>query len=380
MRVFILIWFGQLVSLICSGISRYSLGIWVYQETGSVTQFSLISLFATLPSILLSPLAGVFVDRWDRRWTMIFSDSGAGLSTLTMGLLILAGKFEVWHIYLAVAVSSTFTAFQSPAYATVATLLVPKRYLGRASGIVQTAEAISYLISPLLAGVLVVTIKIQGVILLDFLSFVFAAIALLLVRFPKPKITVEAQVGKGLLLHEAIYGWTYIKTRPGLLALLMFFTISNFLIGVVSVLFTPLVLAFTSATVLGIMFSIGGVGMLLGGLVMSAWGGLNYRIHSVLGFTLLNGLCILLGGLQPSVPIFFVTAFIYFFGVAVINSSDRAIWQSKVPLTVQGRVFAMRSMLAWASVPLAYLMAGPLAEGYALSLGFGKALSEVFNS
>jgi MFS transporter, DHA3 family, macrolide efflux protein len=361
MRVFILVWFGQLVSLLGSGITRFALGIWVYQETGSVTQFSLISLFAMLPSILLSPLAGVFVDRWDRRWTMIFSDSGAGLSTLTMGLLLFAGRLEVWHIYLAVAVSSTFSAFQLPAYAATTTLLVPKQHLGRASGMVQTADAISRLISPILAGVLVVTIQIQGVILIDFLTFVFAAIALLFVRFPKPKVT-EAQVGKGLLLHEAMYGWTYISTRPGLLGLLMFFTVSNFLIGIVSVLFTPLVLAFTSATVLGTMFSIGGVGMLLGGLVMSAWGGLKYRIHSVLGFTLLNGLCILFGGLQPSVPIFFVTAFIYFFGLAVINSSDQAIWQSKIPLAVQGRVFAMRTMLAWASVPLAYLMAGPLAD------------------
>ncbi|NJR75207.1 MAG: MFS transporter, partial [Scytonema sp. CRU_2_7] len=237
-----------------------------------------------------------------------------------------------------------------------------KRYLGRASGMVQTADAISRLISPILAGVLVVTIQIQGVILIDFLTFLFAAIALLLVRFPQPKITVEAQVGKGLLLHEAMYGWTYISTRPGLLGLLMFFTVSNFLIGVVNVLFTPLVLAFTSATVLGTMFSIGGVGMLLGGLVMSAWGGLKHRIYSVLGFTLLNGLCILLGGLQPSVSVFFVAAFVYFFGLAVINSSDQAIWQSKVPLAVQGRVFAMRTMLAWASLPLAYLMAGPLAD------------------
>ncbi|MEH2191211.1 MAG: MFS transporter [Nostoc sp.] len=361
MRVFILVWFGQLVSLLGSGITRFSLGIWVYQETDSVTQFSLISLFAMLPSILLSPLAGVFVDRWDRRWTMIFSDSGAGLSTLTMGLLLFAGRLEVWHIYLAVAVSSTFSAFQLPAYAAATTLLVPKQHLGRASGMVQTTDAISRLISPILAGVLVVTIQIQGVILIDFLTFVFAAIALLLVRFPKPKITVEAQVGKGLL-HEAIYGWTYISTRRGLLGLLMFFTISNFLIGIVSVLFTPLVLSFTSATVLGTMFSIGGVGMLLGGLMMSAWGGLKHRIYSVLGFTLLNGLCILLGGLQPSVPVFFVAAFIYFFGVAVINSSDQAIWQSKVPLAVQGRVFAMRTMLAWASTPLAYLMAGPLAD------------------
>ncbi|MBD2498839.1 MFS transporter [Nostoc sp. FACHB-280] len=362
MRLFILIWFGQLVSLLGSGLTRFALGIWVYQETGSVTLFSLISLFTMLPSILLAPLAGVFVDRWDRRWTMILSDSGAGLSTLAMGLLLLTGRLEIWHIYLAVGVSSAFSAFQLPAYVALTTLLVPKQHLGRASGMVQTADAISRLLSPIIAGVLIVTIQIQGVILIDFLTFVIAAIALLLVRFPKPKTTLEIHKGQGFLLSEAIYGWTYISTRRGLLGLLIFFTISNFFIGIVSVLFTPLVLAFTSATVLGSVFSLGGVGMLLGGLTMSTWGGFKYRIYSVLGFTLLNSLCILFGGLQPSVPIFFVTTFIYFFGVAIINSSDQAIWQSKVPLAIQGRVFAIRTMLAWASLPLAYLIAGTLAD------------------
>ena len=143
MRIFTLIWFGQLISFIGFGLTRFALGVWVYRNTGSVTQFALISLFAILPSILLSPLVGVLVDRWNRRTCMILSDAGAGLSTLAIVLLLLVGRLEVWHIYLVVAVSSTFNAFQWPAYAAATTMLVPKQHLGRASGMVQLAEAIA---------------------------------------------------------------------------------------------------------------------------------------------------------------------------------------------------------------------------------------------
>ncbi len=241
-------------------------------------------------------------------------------------------------------------------------MLVPKQHLGRASGMVQFAEATSRLLSPMLAGVLVVTIQIQGVILIDCVTFLFSLVMLLLVRFPEPKTTAEHEVKKSLQLREFIYGWTYITARPGLLGLLIFFAAINFLIGVVSVLVTPLVLAFATVNVLGTVLSIGGSGMLVGGLVMSIWGGPKNRILGVFGFTLSGALSIILAGLRPSVPVFFASAFIYYFGVSMINGCDQAIWQSKVAPAVQGRVFAVRSMLALVSLPLAYLIAGPLAD------------------
>ncbi len=362
MRKFIIIWFSQLVSLIGSGLTNFAIGIWVYQHTGSATQFALISVFSILPSILITPLAGALVDRWNRRWAMLFSDAGAVISTLAIALLLFAGRLEVWHIYLCVAVSSIFSTFHRLAYTTTITLLVPKRHLSRASGMLQMARAVSRLFSPMLAGALIVAIQIQGIVLIDCVTFLFAVTAQLFVRFPKPKILVEDKVEKGLLLHELVYGWTYIATRPSLCGLLIFFTASNFLTGVVSVLFNPLVLTFTSVTVLGTVFSIGGSGMLLGGLVMSVWGGHKHRIYSILSFTLLNGLCVLLAGFKPSVAVFCVAIFIYFFGVAIVNASIGAIWQSKVAPTLQGRVFAMRNMFILVSLPLAYLIAGPLAD------------------
>jgi MFS transporter, DHA3 family, macrolide efflux protein len=116
MSLFILIWFGQLVSLIGSGLTSFALGVWVYQRTGSVTQFSLIYLFALLPGILISPVAGALVDRWNRRWCMILSDSCGGLCTVAIAFLLAIGHLEIWHIYLIACLYSVFRAFQLPAY------------------------------------------------------------------------------------------------------------------------------------------------------------------------------------------------------------------------------------------------------------------------
>ena len=362
MKIFTLVWLGQFVSIIGSTLTSFALGVWVYQGTESVTQFALISLFTTLPAIVISPLSGALVDCWNRRWVMILSDFGESFNTLVIVLLLFTARLEVWHIYLATAISSIYSAFQLPAYNAITTTLVPKKHLGRANGMSQVGISIARLFSPLLAGFLVGTIQIQGVILLDFATFLFALLTLLFVRIPKPETTSENDVEKGWLLHEAIYGWNYVMERPGLLGLLIFFATSNFLMGVVWVLATPLVLSFASVATLGTVLSIGGSGMLVGSLMMSFLGEPQRNVNSMIGFTLLGGLCILTAGLRPSIPLFTIAIFFFFLGRPIIISSNQVVLQRKVLPEVQGRVFALSGMIAGAAMPLAYLIAGPLAD------------------
>ncbi|OYD87123.1 MFS transporter [Nostoc sp. 'Peltigera membranacea cyanobiont' 213] len=366
MRIFIFIWLGQMLSLIGSSLTSFALGIWVYQNTNSVTLLGLILLSATLPSSLISPVAGVLVDRWQRRWVMIISDFGAGLSTLAIALLFFTlGKLEIWHICVALAISSGFSAFQLPAYNAATTLLVSKQYLARASGMIQLGRAVAQLLSPMLGGLLLVTIQLQGIIVIDFLTFFFGIIPLLLVRFPELKITNtnhSETIKKSSLLQEVISGWNYITARPGLLGLLMFFTTSNLLLGAVEVLITPLVLSFTSPAVLGTMTSVAGIGLLLGSLIITTYGGPQRLIHTVIGFQLLGGLCIMGVGLRASVALITLAAFLFFLGWPIINACAQVIFQKKVALDVQGRVFAIRQTIADASFPLAYIVAGPLAD------------------
>lgn len=361
-KTFLLIWFGQLISLTGSGLTGFALGVWVYQRTGSVTQFALISLFTSLPGIVFSPIAGALVDRWDRKWAMIISDSGASLCTLSVALLLLANRLEVWQIYLAMSISSTFSAFQWPAYSAATTLLVPKQHLGRASGMVQISEAVAQIASPVLAGALMGMIQVQGVILIDFATFLFAVLTLLIARVPRPETTAEGKEGQGSLLQEARYGWTYIRARPGLFGLLLFFATTNFATGIVQVLFTPLVLSFATTAILGLLLSIGGIGFLSGSLAMSIWGGPKRRIYGILGANLMMGIVLFAAGFPPRAWILGMAAFLFFFGLPITNGCSQAIWQSKTAPDVQGRVFAVRRMIAWASLPLAYLTAGPLAD------------------
>jgi MFS family permease len=362
MLFFAVIWSGQLVSLVGSGLTSFALGTAVYETSRSVTQYGLVLLSSMVPGILLSPLAGALVDRWDRRRVMIFSDLGAGVGTVCIALSFLSGQAKLWHLCLASALVSVCSAFQWPAFAAATTLLVPKKHYGRANGMTQLSQALSYLVSPALAGFLVMRIQVAGVILIDVATFAFAVLTLLLVRIPNPERVEGEGEGKSSLLHEIAYGLTYLGARPGLLAMLVLFAALNFLMGFVNTLVTPLVLAFATKGVLGTMMSVAGIGMLVGGGVMSVWGGPKRRILGVLGFLLLTGVFIFLGGLQPSVYITTAAAFGFFFCVPFVGASSQAIWQGKVEPDVQGRVFATRSMVAQLSAPVAMLLAGPLAD------------------
>ncbi|BAZ49873.1 major facilitator superfamily MFS_1 [Nostoc sp. NIES-4103] len=362
LQVFIIIWLGQIISLFGSGLTGFALGVWVYQQTASTTLLGLVSLFTALPGILLSPIAGAFVDRAERRWIMILSSCGGGLATFFLALLSLADKLNVWHIYIGMSIISVCSTLQYLAASAAITLLVPKRHLGRASGMVQIGEASARVFAPALAGLLVLTLQIQGVLLIDFASYVLAIVTLLFIQFPEVKNTIEDRAKKASLLEETIYGWTYIFDHPGLLALLLFFALGNFVLGMGTVLVTPMLLAFTSPAILGNVLSTGGSGMFIGSIVMSVWGGPKKRVYGMFCFGLLQGVAIILLGLRPSIPLIAIAAFGVFFSVPIITACSQAIWQSKVAPEIQGRVFAVRRMIAWSSFPLAYLLAGPLAD------------------
>jgi MFS family permease len=376
LTTFLIIWAGQLVSIVGSGLTGFALGVYVYQETGSVTQLGLVLLANTLPSLILAPIAGVLVDRWDRRLVMILSDTGAGLATLGIFLLLLSGNLQIWHIYLAGALSSIFGIFQQPAFMASTTLLVPKQHYGRAAGLTQLGHAVGQILSPALAGFLILTIEIQGVILIDFITYLIAVTSLIVIRIPKPPAKTSPQTEESSILQDAIYGLSYIRARSGLLGMLLLFAFVNLTLGLYSALYTPLILSFSTADVLGTILSVSGVGMLIGSLVMSVWGGSKKKIHGLLGSIFLAGIALSFSGVRTNPWIIGVSSFFFLFFVPIANSSSQAIWQVKVAADVQGRVFATRRMLASIASPLAYILAGPLADGvFEPLLGQGGALA-----
>lgn len=360
MRTFLVIWSGQLVSTIGSGLTGFALGVWIYQETGSTMLFAMNMLAFAIPTLIMSPFAGALVDRYDRRWMMILSDTGAGLSTLVVAILLFTNNLEIWHIFIATAFNAAFTSFQWPAYSAVTSLLVPKEQLGRASGMVQIGQAVSQLLAPAAAGAMLVTVGLEGVILVDFVTFSFAVVTLLLVRVPKPAATAEGEASKGTIWQEAAFGWKYIVSRSGLLGLLLVFAFFNLFSSITGPLIAPLILDMTSAEVLGILASIVGLGMLVGTLLMSAWGGPKRKVNGVLAFMMISGLAYILLGATATLWMMAAAGFMMMLVFPIINGSSQAIWQRKVAADVQGRVFSVRRMIAWSTTPIAYILAGYL--------------------
>ncbi|HBL27311.1 MAG TPA: MFS transporter, partial [Acidobacteria bacterium] len=248
LKTFGTIWIGQLVSLLGSGLTTFALGIWALERTGSVTRYALIIVLAGLPSILIGPFAGALVDRWDRRLVMLWTDLGPAVITLSYAFLLYRGELQVWHIYIGAFLNSVFSTFQWPAYSASITMLVEPKSYGRAYGMMDFGEAGTTIAAPALAGLLLSVMDIWGVLLLDFVSFLFAAVTLLLVRIPRPAPAAsEEGAEESSLWKDAAFGWHFIRARPGLLQLLFFFATVNLAVCTAGVALLPMVLGFTGS-------------------------------------------------------------------------------------------------------------------------------------
>ena len=389
MQTFIIVWIGQVISLLGTKLTEFALGFWIldqtYQDTGTITQFALTILFMYLPKVIISPFAGVIVDRWNRRSAMIMSDLGTGLITIVILLLVWTDNLAVWQIYLALVASSSLNAFQQPAYTAAIAQLVPPKNLSRANGMVQASFAIAKIASPAIAGLLLNYYGLKTILSIDIITFSLAILTLICVKFPdfkrfnRKKTKVVERV-----ITDAVAGWNYIVIRPGLVRLVCFIAISYFTMGMIEVVLWPLLYQPGSTEQLGFVLSVGGCGMLFGSVSMSVWSGPRNRVKAIICFVGLQGLIVLIGGLKISPVVLAFGIFGYLFSQPIIVSCNQAIWQSKVPSRLQGRVFALQQTLERSLAICAYLLAGPLvdnvlnplmAEGGIIAQAIGRVIN-----
>jgi DHA3 family macrolide efflux protein-like MFS transporter len=382
MRAFSIVWFGQAVSLLGSEMTLFALTIWAYQRTGSATALALVAFFSFGPSILFSPLAGALVDRWNRKLVMMLSDLGAGVATITILILYSTGNLQIWHLFVAGAFSSIFNAFQWPAYSAAISTMLQKDQYARADGLLSLAESAAGVFAPVLASLLLVVVGISGVLLIDVVTFVFAIGALLVIHVPQPQVTAEGAESAGSLWKESIYGFRYILRRPSLLGLQLTFFFFNLTFTLGSVLISPMILARTGSNeaALATVLSVGTIGGIVGGILLSAWGGPKRKVHGVLlGMMLSAFFGLTLMGLGRTVVVWSAAWFVSALTVPILSGSSQAIWQAKTAQDVQGRVFAARRMIAQISTPIAMVLAGPLADGvFEPGLQVGGSLAPVF--
>jgi DHA3 family macrolide efflux protein-like MFS transporter len=363
-KPFYILWLGQLISLFGSSLTQFAFGVYIFQTTGSATSFALTLLIGFAPGILIGPFAGTLVDRWNRRTVIILSDTGQAITTFVLWLLLLTDHIAIWHIYIAVALSSIFATFQFPASGAAITMLVKREDLGRASGMMDMARSLSHTFAPLLAGFLILIIGIEGIIVIDLVAYLIGMGLLFLIHIPQPAQSKEGMAARGSLWKETKFGFSYILERQGLLALLSTFTAINLIASIGMALLTPYILLRTgSEASLGMILAAGGAGGALGGLLMAVWGGPKIRVNGVFGGFILAGMTgtFLIGitGIPLLIGLGFFLSSLW---IVVLNSCSQAIWQSKVPPDIQGRVFSTRRVIAQMTVPLAFGLAGPLAD------------------
>jgi MFS family permease len=364
MRAFTIVWLGQVVSLLGTGMTQFAITIWAWQVTGEATALALVGFFNFAPQILFSPVAGALVDRSNRKLVMMLSDLAAGLSTITLLLLYTSGNLQIWHLYIAGAFTGIFQAFQWPAYSAAISTMLPKDQYARADAMLGLAESAAGIFAPVAASFLLGIIGLSGIMTIDVVTFLVAVGALLFVHIPQPEVSQEGRSGQGNLLSESLYGFRYIFARPSLLGLQLVFFGGNMLATLAFILLAPYILARTSNSqiTLGLVEAAFGLGGLVGGLALARWGGPKRKVHGVLmGWSIL-GIGTTLMGLGQAFQSWVVVSLVLSYINPLVNASNQAIWQAKVPPDVQGRVFATRRLIAQITIPLAMLLAGPLAD------------------
>jgi DHA3 family macrolide efflux protein-like MFS transporter len=372
---FLTIWTGQVFSLLGSNLVQFALIWWLTQETGSATVLAIASTMAFLPQIFLSPFAGALVDRWSRRAVMIAADGMIALATLVLAGLFALDAATVWHIYALMFVRSLGAAFHWPAMQASTSLMVPEKHLARIAGLNQALEGAALIVGPPLGALLLDLLPMQGVLAVDIVTALIAITPLLFIAVPQPR---QAAREDGPVIRSVLIdmreGFRYVWGWPGLMAL----------IGIAVVLKLAMTPAFSLIPLLvnqhfggdaaqySMVEAAVGIGLLGGGIALSAWGGFRRKIFTTLSGILILGMSFLMLGLlpggmfRPAVG----AAFIMGLSIPLIDGPIMAIVQSAAAPEVQGRVFTMMGSLLSASSPIALAAAGPVADWLGLQVWY----------
>ncbi|WP_244165108.1 MFS transporter [Streptomyces silaceus] len=359
-----LVWSGQAVSLVGSAVLRFAFIIEVWSTGEQATAVTALSLCALLPQALFSPFAGAIIDRMRKRSALQIADV-IGLATIGALTLVhfFGGGLEPWQVYPATVLLGIGAAFQLPALTAAIPLLVRKDQLGRANGLLAGARSAAGICGPALGGIMVALSGIGAVLVVDLVSYAFALIGIRVVRMKGDKVPEGAGAPRTKIVAEAVEGLRYLFRQASLRDMTVNFCTVNLVMVFGFAVIQPMVLLKSGNGALAAVNSAIGVGGVVGGLLMAAWGGPRNRGRGMmLGIV---GMCVsaqigmsLVGGVAGWCVAMLIGSLL----MTVVNASMQAIVQTKVPQDWQGRAFGAVMFLSQISVPLATAVSGPLAD------------------
>lgn len=361
-------WFGQALSLVGSRVVQFALIWYLTQETGSATVLATATLVALVPEIILSPLVGVYVDRWDRQLVMIIADGAVALASWLLAFLFWFEMVEVWHIYMIMFVRAVGGSFHWPAFQASTSLMVPEEHMTRVNGLNQAMNGILTILGAPLGALLLTLLPLFGVMLLDVGTAVLAIVPLIVVNVPLPKVGRKdgGEVAVAAFWSELSIGLRYVMSWRGLMGIIVMAMVIKVALTPAFSLLPLLVSDYFggSAMQLGLLEAIVGVGMLLGGLILSVWGGFRRRIYTSLTGVIAMGASLLLLGLAPAglFGLALLSVFLVGLTVTMVDGPIMAILQTTVAPEVQGRVFTVVGSLVAITSPLGLVIAGPVTD------------------
>lgn len=371
---FFTIWTGQQLSLVGSRIAQFALVWWLTDMTGSATVLATASIAALLPEILLGPVAGAYVDRWNRRIVMMVADGLIALASLWLAYLFWADAMRIWHIYVIMMVRAVGGSFHWPAMQASTSLMVPKKHLTRVAGLNQTMYGVLSVAGPPLGALALGLLPAYGVMLTDVGTALLAIVPLSFVSVPQPQRSDGGATSLPSIWEDIREGLRYIGAWPGLIALIGLALVVKLALTPAFSLIPLLVRDHFSgdAARLSLFQSVAGVGMLAGGLLLSAWGGSDRRIYTTLGAVAVMGVGFVVLGFLPtwlfSVALFSI--FVVGFTMPLVDGPIMAILQGTVPPEVQGRVFTMMVSLLSLTAPVGLAVAGPMSDWLGLRVWY----------
>ena len=359
MKNFYKLWLGELISNIGSGMTAFALSVYVYEKTGSVSYISLITLLSFMPSIILSPIGGLLADRYDRRLLMIIGDLFSGLGLIYILWNIQAGEKSIVPIFLGITFSSIFTSLLEPSYRATLTDILDEENYAKASGLIQAAGSAKYLISPVIAGVILSVADIRIILLLDILTFITTCLMIFLVR---KSMNSEMQNYKKDSFKGLLEGLFIIKENRGVYSLVIIMFFVCFFMGFIQILIRPMILALSSVKTAGMMESLCAAGLLIGSL----WIGIagikkNYsKILAVACF--FCGIFMSMTGVNENLAIIGISTFLFFSTLPFMNSCADVLVRVSVPNELQGRVWGLISLITQMGTVTAYIISGIMAD------------------
>ena len=359
MKNFYKLWLGELISNIGSGMTAFALSVYIYEKTGSVSYVSLITLLSFMPSIILSPIGGLLADRYDRRLLMIIGDLFSGLGLVYILWSIQAGEKSIVPIFIGITFSSIFTSLLEPSYRATLTDILDEENYAKASGLIQAAGSAKYLISPVIAGMILSVADIRVILLLDILTFITTCLMIFLVR---KSMNSEMQNYKKDSFKGLLEGLFIIKENRGVYSLVIIMFFVCFFMGFIQILIRPMILALSSVKTAGMMESLCAAGLLIGSL----WIGIagikkNYsKILAVACF--FCGIFMSMTGVNENLAIIGISTFLFFSTLPFMNSCADVLVRVSVPNELQGRVWGLISLITQMGTVTAYIISGVMAD------------------